>query len=280
MNGLEIERHQAFGAQSSNRKASAQTRTQRIWDGWMQFLANYHECEVIDAHHVPSTGGGVFVGTHSLATYELFIAIYATRVLRHRRCSMVCDRLFFKIPGIQNALREIGFVEGSRAELIRRLQAGEMLGIAPGGMAESLRSSSQRFQFDWSRRIGFAAIAARAGVPVVPHACPQADYIYEVYGNVATDWVYKKFRLPFPIFRGRSVTLVPRPVKLIHFVGEPIMPDVPPDRVQDEDIKRFHGRVVEAMERLIARGRTMGDRPVGSDVRSLIRRTPALEGRR
>jgi 1-acyl-sn-glycerol-3-phosphate acyltransferase len=242
---------------------------EQTWYRWMNFLARYHASEVVGAGNVPRTGGAIFAGTHSLASYELFIAAYAADLFFGRKVYIVGDALMFKLPGLGKPLREIGFIAGSRDELVRRLQGGDMIGIAPGGMKESLRSSKHRFEFDWSKRLGFAAVAMQAGVPVVPTACPQADFIYTVYDNPITPWVFRNFKVPAPLFAGRWNTALPRPVKLVHLVGAPVYPDVAPDQAKDADVKRFHERITEAVRGLVEEGKRMGERPVGDDVRSV-----------
>lgn len=237
------------------------------WHRFMTFLAHYHDYEVVDGDNVPREGGAVFAATHSMASYELFITAHATSIFLGRRTYIVGDDLMFKIPGLGSALHEIGFISATRGQLIERLRGGDMIGIAPGGMREALRPSKKRYTFDWSRRKGFADVALRAGVPIVPNVCPQADHIFHVYGNPLTKFVYDKFKLPMPIFTGRAGTPIPKPVKLVSVVGKPIYPDVAPDQVTDEDVKRFHGRVVDAVAALMERAKRMGLTPDSDDVR-------------
>lgn len=241
----------------------------RTWDRMMRFLANYHSWIVVNGEqNLPKTGGVMFAATHSLASYELFIVAHATKALLGRQTYIVGDNLMFRIPGMGNALREIGFISASRDELVERLRGGDMVGIAPGGMKEALRGTSERYSFDWSKRMGFASVALRAGVPVLPSVCPLADHIFTVYGNPFSDLVYRKLKIPLPIFRGRGITPIPRPVKLVSLVGKPIYPDVEPDRVTDKDVQRFHTRIVAEVSALMSEARRMGEHPDSSDIRS------------
>ena len=237
------------------------------WERWMSGLAKYHSWEVVDADNVPKTGGVVFVGTHSLASYDLFIIAAASRPLLGRQTYIVGDAMLFKLPVVSKFLRENGFISATRDQLVERLKAGDMIGIAPGGMKESLRSSHHRYEFDWSARKGFAWVSMHAGVPVVPTVCPRADHIYTVHDNPVTPLVFERLRLPVPLFHGRAGTPLPRPIKLVHLVGEPILPDVAPDQVTDADVERHHARIVAAVEELMQRALAMGDQAVGTDVR-------------
>jgi hypothetical protein len=101
----------------------------------------------------------------------------------------------------------------------------------------------------------------------VPTVCPRADHIFTVHANPITPAVFKQLKVPLPIFHGRAGLPLPRPIKLVHLVGAPIVPDVPPDRVRDEDVERHHARIVQATQALMADALAMGDAPRGDDVR-------------
>jgi hypothetical protein len=63
--------------------------------------------------------------------------------------------------------------------------------------------------------------------------------------------------MPLAFFRGIGPTWVPRPVKLWHVFDKPIYPDVAPDQVTDEDVKRFHVHLTARMRALIDRARVI-----------------------
>jgi hypothetical protein len=139
----------------------------------------------------------------------------------------------------------------SRENVIEMLRAGEIVGLGPGGMRDSLRGHRDRYRFDWSGRLGFVHVAMTAGVPIVLAACPSADDIYTVYSTALTRWAYDRLKIPLPLFRGVGPTPLPRPVKLRHFIGEPIYPPVPPDQVDDRVVERHHQYVVGKMRELM-----------------------------
>lgn len=244
--------------QEQERTQRSSSPAARAFTSSLRALARYHKSRVIGAEHVPLEGGVVVVGTHSLASYELFIICHFSEEAIGRRTYIIGDDLMFRIPGIGPTLREIGFVPGNREDALRRLSEGALLGIAPGGMRESLRPSTERYRYDWSNRRGFAAIAMKSGVPVVPTVCPSADEIYTVHDSPLTRWAYRHLKMPMPLFHGRWLTPMPRPIELIHWIGEPIYPDVPKDRVTDADVDRFHGRIMASIGDLVRQARAAG----------------------
>jgi 1-acyl-sn-glycerol-3-phosphate acyltransferase len=233
----------------------------RVWRRSMRLLASYHRWRVIGVEHVPRSGGAVITCTHSLATYDLFIMGCASPRLVGRQAYIVGDDLMFRIAGLAPLLYEIGLVPGGRESVIERLRQGNLIGIAPGGMEESLRDYRNRHLFDWSRRRGFVWVALKSGVPIVPAVCPSAAEIFTVYANPVTDWAYRRHRVPLPVFRGCGPTPLPRRVRLLSVVGEALYPDVAPDQVGEADVERMHRRVVEATACLLADAQAMRGRP-------------------
>lgn len=228
----------------------------------MRLLAKYHSWEIVGVENIPTEGGAVITCTHSLASYDLFIMGCASKRLLGRQAYIVGDDLMFSIPGSEPVLLEMGYVPRvSRERVVERLEQGDLIGIAPGGMKESLRSHRMRYDFDWSDRLGFVWVAMQAGVPIVPIVCPSSNDIFTVYDNPLTPWVYRRLKLPLPLFRGIGPTPLPRPVELLSVVGAPIYPEVAPEEVQAHDVVRMHGKVVEATRALTEQALEMRDEP-------------------
>lgn len=234
--------------------------TTRAYRRAMEWLADYHRWELVGVENVPAEGGAIVTCTHSLATYDLFIMGCASRTLVGRQAYIVGDDLMFRLPTTADALFEIGLVPGGRESVLERLRDGYLIGIAPGGMQESLKGMGRDADFDWSRRRGFVWVSMLSGAPIVPAVCPNANEIFTVYPNPVTSFVYERLRVPMPVFRGIGLTALPRPVKLISVLGAPIYPDVAPDRVTAEDVARMHERVVDSTRKLNEQARAMGDR--------------------
>src|SRR5262249_54043222 len=149
-------------------------------------LARYHQYEVRGLENIPAKGRCIVAFNHSLATYD--IALFAREALarRERPLRMLVDHLFFKIPGINRIPKAIGLVDG-KPQLARALLAeDELVGVAPGGMREALKPSSQAYEIMWDRQRGFARLALETQTPIVLAACPAADDLYRVIDNPIT----------------------------------------------------------------------------------------------
>lgn len=216
-------------------------------------LRKYHDHEVIGMEHIPQEGRGLIVFNHSLATYDmslLFAAIFADlgRIPRP-----LTDHLFFKIPYLGQMVELVGGVEGNPQNAEKMLEEGNLVAVAPGGMRESLRPSSERYQILWEKRKGFVALALRTQTPIIIAICPKADDIYDVYPSPLTKWAYQKFKVPVFLARGIGLSPIPKPVKLIHFIDKPLIPPVadPNPEGFKKQVDALHRKVVARAHKLI-----------------------------
>ena len=85
-------------------------------------------------------------------------------------------------------------------------------------------------------------------------ACPNADRIFKVYESFITSLMYRKFKVPVPLFKGYGLSYVPRPlIKLTHYLSKPITPPKLPsgESPSDEMIDHFHRTIVDKMKHLM-----------------------------
>lgn len=219
----------------------------------LQAARTYHRHEVVGMEHLPKEGAALVVVNHSLATYDIVLLMTAIYSDFGRLPRPLIDRLFFKVPFVGQLATIFGAVQGSQNGATDLLKAGHIVTVAPGGMREALRPSSERYQIRWEKRHGFAKLAMKTQTPIILAACPKADDLYQVYPSHLTAWFYRTFRVPVFIARGIGLTPLPRPVKLVHFLSEPL---VPPPWTEDEDknaaaAEAFHSQLVERMHQLI-----------------------------
>ena len=108
----------------------------------------YHEHSTIGLDQIPDTGV-IMAANHSLASYD--IALLMASIYEH--CNRVpralIDRLFFKVPGLGPLMQTFGSREGTRENAVNMLRENEILVVAPGGMREALRPSSEKYKIIW-----------------------------------------------------------------------------------------------------------------------------------
>jgi 1-acyl-sn-glycerol-3-phosphate acyltransferase len=130
--------------------------------------------------------------------------------------------------------RNVNTVPATEEAGLATLAAGESLLIFPGGGRE-LYGPPDRL--DWYGRRGFARIAAKARVPIVPVAIAGAD---------------RQHPLRIPLWGKRSLWFppVPLPVRLDYAFGPPLEPPSPDDA---DAVADFAERVGEETQALIDR---------------------------
>lgn len=216
-------------------------------------IRQYHRHEVVGMENIPDQGSALMVVNHSLATYDIGLLNAAVYEEKNRYMRSLADHLFYRVPYLSQVVEAIGAREGNRENAKDLLKQGEIVCVAPGGMREALRPSSQRYQLRWEKRRGFAQIAIETGSPIIIGVCPRADDLYQVYANPLTSWAYKKFKVPIFLARGVGLSPIPRPIKLVHFLSEPIYP--PKMRPEPEAFKKqviaFHRQLVKRAQLLI-----------------------------
>ncbi|MCX6116510.1 MAG: lysophospholipid acyltransferase family protein, partial [Proteobacteria bacterium] len=206
----------------------------------------YHQHSTIGLHNIPK-GGVIIAANHSLASYDIALLMGSIYEYTNRIPKALIDRLFFKVPGLGDLMAALGSREGNRQNAETLLKSGEMLVVAPGGMREALRPSSERYKIIWDRRKGFAKLAIETRCPVVLAACPAADELYDIAPSYITAWAYKTFKVPVFFAKGLGFSLIPKPIRLTHFLSEPIYPPEKPANPEmlSKATEDFHQVLVE-----------------------------------
>lgn len=109
-----------------------------------------------------SGGGGVDVAVMAVLWFRRF-------GLRRPLSGLAHPAGFF-VPGVGSLLRMLGAVPATHHHGDAALQAGVPLLSFPGGAGEAMRTVWRRWEVDFCGRSGFARMAARNGVPLVPVA--------------------------------------------------------------------------------------------------------------
>lgn len=218
----------------------------------LKYLREYHQHEVVGMDNVPDNGRVLVAVNHSLATYDIALLNCAIYEEKGRIARPLADRLFFRIPYLGDITNQFGAVEGNQKNAETLLGHDELVTVAPGGMREALRPSSERYQILWERRTGFIKLAIKTQTPIIVATCPKADDLYDVYSSEFTKWAYKTLKVPLFFARGIALSPIPRPVKLTHFLSQPI---VPPKASKDPE--EFAHQVDQLHKKTIKRARLL-----------------------
>jgi 1-acyl-sn-glycerol-3-phosphate acyltransferase len=201
-----------------------------------------------DEGRIPRKGAALLVGNHSYLGVDS-IALSALLIARTGRMPrFLAERNLWKIPGAAGVLDAVGAIPGAPDDAVRLLEEGELVCVYPGGIDDSFKLSSDAYRLHWKHRSGFAKVALRAGVPIVPVAATGVDEVFEVPRR---EQLFGRFflgspRYDLPVPR----SLVPRRVPLNFYV----LPQVDPegDASDAEAVERVRQATYDALEGVLA----------------------------
>ena len=219
----------------------------------VRLLRRWFSYEVRGLERIPRTGPALLVLNHGPLPVDapLLGAEIYERLGRLPRG--LTDHLVFRTPLLRELFTALGAVDGRHELADELLSLGNLVIVMPGGAPEAFKPSDRAYELYWRERTGFARLAIRQQVPVIPAACIGIDELYTVPFDMFElgRRVFGVRSLPLPIFWGLGP--MPRPVPLTHLIGEPLIPPaVSPD--DEPAVLAFRDRVVESMEALIAGG--------------------------
>nr|WP_246356737.1 lysophospholipid acyltransferase family protein [Pyxidicoccus fallax] len=199
------------------------------------------------AEHLPLDGPVLLVGNHGVWGYETPAFFHLVHQATGRYPVGLAEHGFFRIPLVRTVLPWLGGIEGTRENALAALEAGQLVVCYPGGARETFKRSQGRYRLRWERALGFARLAARAGVPVVPFAGFGVDDAFF--------WPPAEERLCLQLARGDKyrmpLVMGPLPVQLTFAVGEPHEP--PPPDAPESRLLAFRHRVAASVRRLLLR---------------------------
>lgn len=202
----------------------------------------------------PTSGGALLVGNHALFGLDAFVL--ASLLIREtgRIPRFLGERNLFRVPGLATCLDALGAIAGEPDTATELLRAGELVVVYPGGIDDSFKPSSERYELKWGKRAGFARIAMRAKVPILPVGGLGIDDMYTVVGRER--WLGRTLlgspRYDLPIAFGAYGTLVPRRHSQVFELLAPVETHGDPD--DPNDVERVRREVHDALARALARG--------------------------
>ena len=189
----------------------------------LRFGEAWNAYEVREDHHIPRDRPALIVYYHGFIPIDAFY-FGAWYYQRHGvLIRALADRLIFEIPGLAQLATAMGAFSGTREATLALLQQGHLVGVSPGGVREAIAGTANSYQLVWGDRMGFAAVALEAGVPIIPAFCENIDEAYRSPGvrRPSIQRFYERTRVPVVPFLGAGI--LPFPVKLRSWFGPPIV---------------------------------------------------------
>lgn len=180
-------------------------RWRPVFDG----IAALFSPEVRGVGNIPTSGGALLVGNHSLLwPVEGWVAtraIFEQRGFGAPTVGLAYD-LLFQVPGLRGLLRRAGIVPARPETAETALRRGELVMVYPGGDFDACRSWRERDRIELAGHKGFVRLALRTGVPVLPMVTHGGQHAFVIIAR--GDHVARALRLTairvhvFPIMAG------------------------------------------------------------------------------
>jgi 1-acyl-sn-glycerol-3-phosphate acyltransferase len=149
------------------------------------------------------------------------------------------DHVHFSIPYWGDLMYRMGGVPGTRENCRQLMQAGENIGVYPGGGREIAKRRGEAYKLFWYQRTGFVRMAMELGYNIIPVAAAGAESIFSIVYDTEDimaspvgkmlerrgtlkDTAFKGGDYLPPLVRGIGPTIFPRPERIYFSFGKPI----------------------------------------------------------
>jgi 1-acyl-sn-glycerol-3-phosphate acyltransferase len=247
------------------------------WIG--RLFDRYFRTDVEGLDHVPDQPF-VSVGNHngSVMMPDLVVWMSHYHRLRHRlrratKLLALSHDLIFTLPPARfsTALAKLGALRATRANALGALERGFAIHAYPGGDFDATKPFRKRHEINFAGHTGYARVALRAGVPIVPVVSVGAHEILYIFSDgsklARTLGLDKRARmpvlpimalLPWGLWVGIPPGFLPLPSQIGLRVLPPILPSTYAGRDEDQAVARIDLEVRTRMQAALtdmARGR-------------------------
>ncbi len=214
---------------------------------------HYFRVESIGAEKIPSRGPAILAANHAgmlpLDGLMLYLDVLR-RTEPPRLVRPVADWFVPLLPLVSTIYARGGVVSGSRRNVARLLESGELIELFPEGVAGIGKPFSERYHLQgWT--VGHAELAIRHRVPVVPVGIIGSEEQWIEILRLRRFHLFGAPYLPVPLF------LLPLPVRYHIYYGEPLVLHEGRTEADADDpaiLEAAATRVRQAVEALLARG--------------------------
>uniref|UniRef100_T1GAJ6 Phospholipid/glycerol acyltransferase domain-containing protein n=1 Tax=Megaselia scalaris TaxID=36166 RepID=T1GAJ6_MEGSC len=212
-----------------------------VASGWDFFARLWYGYEVVGWENFPKTDeAALLICYHGAVPADINFMYFRTYLETGRQLYAVTDKFTSKIPFLKSFRECFLITSANQEECLDILNKGGALVICPGGTFEA-QFSDENYDILWRNRMGFAKVALKANVKVIPIFTENIREAFRQLTVGKSFWlkIYELTKLPMiPIYGGF-------PVKLRTHIGKPVIPN------ENDTAEILRDRVTEAMKTLI-----------------------------
>ena len=239
--------------------------------GFGRLLGRYHRADVRGVERVPD-GAALYVGNHNAGpmTPDTFI-VGAALYQAHGMDALpygLGHEWAIRIRGAHELFVPLGAVRASHDNAHRLFDAGKKVLVYPGGDLDSFRPVWRRHEVVFGGRKGYARLAIRAGVPIVPVVTCGAQTAWLVLSDgrwiargLGLDTLLRvkawpvTFTVPWGLVVGFPPPFIPFPTRILIELLDPIHFDRAGAEAADDDayVAECAAHVESTMQRCLDR---------------------------
>jgi len=206
---------------------------------WVGYLRIWHNHSIKGMENIPRESAGLIVWYHGPVPVDYMGLVAQIHLTTGRKVWSVVDRCLSYVPYLEMFTSHLRCGSFSKVNLSGLLEAGELVGVSPGGARECLFDDN--YSLMWRNRMGYAKVARLTGVPIIPVYTENIRLAYTTLhtGKGFLRSIFEATKLPFVPFYGGF------PVELITHVGAPIYSEA------GESVEELHSRVQGVMKDII-----------------------------
>jgi 1-acyl-sn-glycerol-3-phosphate acyltransferase len=208
----------------------------------------YFRVDSRGADRIPACGPTILIANHggilpvdaAMLCLDVLVRTVPPRIPR-----AVADHFVPRLPLVSTLFARMGVVSGTRANVRRLLERGELIALWPEGVSGPAKRFRDRYRIQaW--RVGFAELAIRYQATIVPVAIIGAEESWPVLAKLRSIRAFGSPYLPIP------ASPIPLPAHYHIQYGAPIPARRPPEAADDPHaVACLAGEARTALDRLI-----------------------------
>ncbi len=182
---------------------------------------------VVGAENIPAFGAALIVGNHAGAfAIDALMVVHALEKNSVRALHLLGADFLFQDP-MRELMAHLNVHPANFESANELLQAGHLVGVWPEGVNGVGKTIEHRYQLQEFGRAGFARLAAKNHVPIIPTAVIGSEEAYPLMARIEgiLDWAEIPYLPVTPTFPALGpLGLIPFPSRWTISFGTPIAP--------------------------------------------------------
>jgi len=184
-------------------------------------------------------GPYLFVMNHTTPGYDIPLFVLGMRIKNNLVIRGLSDNLHFVVPFHKQIVQLGGGIRASHENADKAFQGGQSVLVYPGGGREILKKKTdEKYKLFWKQRKGFARLAIRNKVTIIPVSCLGSEDTLNIIGDVDFTFIARAFGDMRAEFSWPIVAPLILPQKVYFHFGKPVSTNAKDGESEEETLNR------------------------------------------